>query len=133
VGSYQLAFPLHYSVNSLYLQEKNNQHSSKVTARLVPCQWGLLPSVKSFGNTCIRWMELLPSSRRPTHPVHDPIQPALLEFSRELDALHFHLGQLNDRGLISSWKQQRKTDRLDPQEAEHVGSRTRASVSRGHL
>jgi hypothetical protein len=44
---------------SVFTRE-NKQHSSKVTARLVPCQWGLLSSVKSFGNASIRWMECSP-------------------------------------------------------------------------
>jgi hypothetical protein len=83
-----------------------DQPSSYVTTRLATSQWGLLLSVTSFRNTSIRWMKLLPGSRRPTHPVHDPIQPALLEFSQEFDALYFHyVGKLNDSRLMPSWKQ----------------------------
>jgi hypothetical protein len=48
-------------------------------------------------------MELLVGSRRPTRPVHAPIQPELLEFSREFDAIHIRCGgKLSGSELMSS-------------------------------
>jgi hypothetical protein len=72
---------------SAFIRE-NNQPSSYATTILAMSQLGLASSMTSFGYTSIRRMKLLPGSRRATHPVHAPIQPELLEFSREFDALH---------------------------------------------
>jgi hypothetical protein len=48
-------------------------------------------------------MKLLVGSRRPTRPVHAPIQPEVLEVSREFDAIHIrYVGKLTDSGLLPS-------------------------------
>jgi hypothetical protein len=46
-------------------------------------------------------MKLLPGSPRATYPLRAPIQPKLLEFSREFDTLPIrYVGKLNDSGLM---------------------------------
>jgi hypothetical protein len=123
---------LHYSVNYLHSLQKYRPAFIVCYNETSDVSMGSSFVGDKLQKYSIRWMKLLPGSRRPTHSVHDPIQPALLEFSQEFDALYIHyVGKLNDSGLMPSWKQACKTDRLDTHETEHVGCRTRTSVSRG--
>ncbi len=106
VRSYQLALPfMQYAVSSLRLQEKD---------RLAfICYYNETIDVSMLGSSFIgdkkfrkyqhSLDEIAPGSRRQTHPVHDQIQAALLDFSREYDALHIrNVRKPNDRDLIPS-------------------------------
>jgi hypothetical protein len=80
---HRFAFPLHHPVCST----DGVVHSLEKTPAFILCYNNT--SDVSMGSCSIRRMRLLPGSRRPPQPaVHDPIQPELLEFSREFDAVN---------------------------------------------